>query len=488
MQFLICTAFAKEEPQLVVDKKKERMKEPIIEKKDYDVSETVKKGKEVILEQKRKLQEKKKPKEEIEEKVKEEEEEARREIYEQKIIQEAAGPQPITTLERQLQREKFRRELMTAAGKEIAPPFKMRKRFNLRVSETYDDNIYLTKTNKEEDYITKISPSVLFSLSSKYIVLDTNYVMDITQYKNRKDQGGISHLLSTYIKPGTLPFFKRRGKIGIEVQDDFQPLVTSVATTEQTQRTDRTHNKLFLAVDYYMSQKRTLALEYTNIYEHYRDTSLQSCSYTENIISPMFYFHIRPNKWSLFTGYDYGVVDYSRGTNGSTYQRLKAGLTGRIFAKVLTHFEAGKEWREYKESKNGEVQKVFFKTALLDKFTPSTTGSLQYTHTLNESTYTNNPYFVSDDIDLNLEHKFTYKTTGTFGLGYTLSSYDRSTTEDGVTKKREDTIWQPRLGLRYYFKKWLSAGLDYFYKKRTSNFGKFDYVDNRIIGGVNMVF
>lgn len=294
----------------------------------------------------------------------------------------------------------------------------------------------------------------------------------------------------TYIRPGSLalPFFnRRRGKIGLEIQDNFQPLITNVATSEQTERTDRTYNKLFLTVDYYMSTKRTLSFEYMNEYQDYRGTTLESYSYTHQIFSPVFYFHVRP-KWSLFTAYDYGIFDYSKGTNGSTYQRLRTGLTGTIFTKVLTRLETGKEWRTYEDSKNGDAQKLFFKSALIDKFTPFTTGWFQYNHTMVESYYGANPYYISDDISLDVEHKFTYKTIGTFGLGYTRNSYDRKTTEDEVTKKRRDTIWEPSMGLKYYIKRKVYIELRYLYRKRTSNFGKFDYVDNRIMGGINIGF
>ncbi|MBI4335258.1 MAG: outer membrane beta-barrel protein [Candidatus Omnitrophica bacterium] len=456
----------------------------------YDINETIKKGKQVILEEKERLEEREKTEEEKKELKEIKEEEARREIYEQRIIEEAAMPRETLMLERQLQRERVRRSMMTAASREAEVPFKLRKRFNMRLSETYDDNVFLAKTNKKRDYITTVSPSVLFTLSSKFAVLDLNYVMDITRYKDQNAQSGVSHLVSTYIRPGTLglPFFnRRRGKIGLELQDDFQPFVTSVASSEQTSRTDRTYNKFFLAADYYMSAKRTLALEYTNILQSYHSVDLETNSYTENTISPTFYFHAR-QKWSFLTGYDYGIIDYSKGDRSSVYQRLKAGVTGTTFTKVLTHLEVGKEWREYEDPKNGQAQKMYFKSALINKFTPATTGSLRFDHVLHESTYSNNPYYIGDEFRVYLEHKFSYKTMGILGFNFIRNSYDRSTAEDGVTKKREDTIWQPTLGLKYHLKRWLAMDVTYVRVERSSNFGKFDYVDNRFSGGVNAKF
>ena len=239
--------------------------------------------------------------------------------------------------------------------------------------------------------------------------------------------------------------------------------------------------------DYYMSAKRTLTLEYVNVYQNYRGAALQSYSYTENTISPIFYFHIRP-KWSLLAGYDYSMMDYSTGSNCSTHQRLKTGLTGTIFTKVLAHLEVGKEWRKYADDKNGQAQGLFFKSALVNKFSPSATASLQYTHSMMESTYGGNPYYMSDALSFDSEYKFTSKTAGVFRLDLFHNGYDKDTIEDGVIRKRQDNIWKPELGLKYYFKRWIYANLKYAYAKRTSNFAKFDYVDNIVTTGVNIRF
>lgn len=475
-QFLVCSAFAEE---------------PLIENEDYDASDSVKKAKGVILEQKRQLEAGGESEEELKQKQDEEEEEARREIYEQRIVQEVEYPQRGMAIERRLQRERIRRDVMVRAGKEIKPPLKTRTGFSLKTSETYDDNIYLTKTNAKEDHITKISPSVLFSMTSKVVALDLNYVMDITRYQNRKDQSGTSHLLMTYIRPGSLalPFFHRRGgKIGLEIQDDFQPLITSVATSEQTERSDRTQNEFSAAVDYYMSPKRTLSLEYKNKYQYYRTSTLRTYSTIENDISPTFYFHVSP-KWSVLAGYEYGVIDYMEGGDDSSrHQSLKGGVIGKVLKKVLTRIEAGKEWRVYKDEANGKANKVFFTTAFTNRFSPSTMASLELNYTISESTYTGNPYYMESEIDFDIEHKITYKTTGTFGLACARHNYDRYTTEDGATKKRMDNLFQPSVGIRYYFKRWLVGSLSYDYRKRTSNFGKFGYVNNRIIGAIDIQF
>ncbi len=456
-----------------------------------DVSDVVKAGQDMVTQERQQLQQAEKAAGEKTKSAEEKETQARQDAYQQKIVQEAENRRALTTVERQLQRERFRREIMAAGGREAVVPFKLKRRFAMRASQTYDDNVFLSKTEKKTDYITKISPSVLFSLSSKYIGLDANYVCDITRYQNSSGQGGMSHLLMTYIRPGSLklPFLQHHGgKIGFEIQDDIQPLVTGIASSEQTQRTERTSNQLFMTADYYMSEKRTLALEYTNIYEQYRTSGMRAGSYMENVLSPTLYFHARP-KWSLFGGYSYGSINYmDGGTNGSSFQAIRGGISGRLFTKVLAHFEAGEEWRQYKEASNGSAQKMFFKSTFFNRFTQATSASLEMKHTIEESLYMNNPYYLSDSFDLNIEHHVSYKTTATAGFTYTHNSYDKPVVDKGIEKKRADNIYCSDLGLKYYFRKWGSADLRYTYTLRTSNFTDLGYADNRITAGVNADF
>ncbi|MCM8781930.1 MAG: hypothetical protein NC828_02630, partial [Candidatus Omnitrophica bacterium] len=127
VQMLGYTALAQEELKGIGEKKNKFGEEVIIEKKDYDVSESIAKGKQAVLEEKKRLETRPKTKEEEAERIEEEAEEAREEIYEQRLVQEATRQEEIITIERNLQREKFRRQMMTAAGKMIKPKFKVRK-------------------------------------------------------------------------------------------------------------------------------------------------------------------------------------------------------------------------------------------------------------------------------------------------------------------------------------------------------------------------
>jgi len=489
-QFLISDALAQEGPQTTGDKKEPVEEKSVEVKSSYNISDAIKKGKQVILEQKKQLEAKEETKEAKEEKLETAKIEARREVYERMIIQEVEASRSTATLESQIHEEQYRRQIMVSAGQETRSSFK-KMRFNMMGKEIYDDNVFLTKgSSRKKDYITKISPSVLFSLSSKYISMDSNYAVDIVRYRFQEKQSGVNHLLFTNIRPGiaSLPFFKGRGgKMGFEIQNTFEPTITSIASSEETSRTKRTVNNLKITTDYYMSVKKTLTLDYTNNYTHYDVGTDKPNNYTENIISPKFYFHARP-KWSLLAGYDYGRKAYPKGLGDSVYHRIKGGATGRFFTKLLANFEVGKEWRNYEEARNGNAQGIFFSGVFLSRFNPSTQASLRYRHAITDSNTTDNPYYVSDTIDFDIERNITLKAKGLLGISYVHNGYARSSTVDGTTKTRQDDVYAASLGLRYYLKKQFYINLEYALAERISNFGGSDYTDNRITGGVNTQF
>ncbi|MCX5715996.1 MAG: outer membrane beta-barrel protein [Candidatus Omnitrophica bacterium] len=465
---------------------------------EYDVTKTIERGKEIIRAQKEQLMQKEPTKEEKQKVAEEEAVDLRREVYQQQIIQEVEYQSTAVSLENELMRERFRQEIMIQGGRQPARPAGFKKqKFQLRLSEACDDNIYLDKTDAKKDYITKISPSFLFSANTKHIMVDANYAVDYTYYasdKNRK-QDGFSHLLYTYIRPGatSFPFLKGRGgKFGIEIQNTFEPRITNIPGGDQTVRETRKYNKFVMPLDYYMTKKLTLSMEYVNVYERYIKPEFQFQGSTDNSLSPKVFFHIRP-KWSLFAGYTYGIRDYPKfagGDGDSDYHRVSAGLTGILFTKVRSRFELGNEWRNWKSSIRGDTSKMFFKASLVNKFSSSTKGLLQYNHLMQQTTNVDpdTPYYIYDSFYVDLEHKLTNKLRGILGFNCYQNNFDRPETISGDTKVRRDRVFKPQIGFKYYFKQDFFADLYYTYTRCVSTFSANDYTDNKLTAGLNVPF
>jgi hypothetical protein len=63
----------------------------------------------------------------------------------------------------------------------------------ITVSETYDDNIFLTKTDKVSDYITVVTPGVGMSLVQEHTNLQLRYAPSFYRYADRDDQNSTAH-------------------------------------------------------------------------------------------------------------------------------------------------------------------------------------------------------------------------------------------------------------------------------------------------------
>jgi hypothetical protein len=63
----------------------------------------------------------------------------------------------------------------------------------ITVSETYDDNIFLTKTDKVSDYITVVTPGIAMSLVQEHTNLQLRYAPSFYRYVDRDDQNSTAH-------------------------------------------------------------------------------------------------------------------------------------------------------------------------------------------------------------------------------------------------------------------------------------------------------
>src|SRR5512143_2480675 len=72
-----------------------------------------------------------------------------------------------------------------------AAEFSIRR--GITVSEEYDDNIFLTPTDREDDFITRAMPSILFKYKIDRWDLDLSYAYDYRYYDKRTRKDDTTH-------------------------------------------------------------------------------------------------------------------------------------------------------------------------------------------------------------------------------------------------------------------------------------------------------
>ena len=71
----------------------------------------------------------------------------------------------------------------------------------------------------------------------------------------------------------------------------------------------------------------------------------------------------------------------------------------------------------------------------------------------------------------------------TVGGVYSVSDYNTP-----LTRPREDDINKVNIGLDYLIQNWLTAGIDYRYEKKDSNYSENDYADTQFIISLSAVY
>ncbi len=66
----------------------------------------------------------------------------------------------------------------------------------ISVNETYDDNIYLRKTDKTSDFITAVTPSLTLTLLNEHTKLALSYAPSFVWYADQTENDTIRHVAS----------------------------------------------------------------------------------------------------------------------------------------------------------------------------------------------------------------------------------------------------------------------------------------------------
>jgi hypothetical protein len=194
------------------------------------------------------------------------------------------------------------------------------------------------------------------------------------------------------------------------------------------------------------------------------------------------------SKTDLRLGYHREFIHYSAGrTLHSKSHKFDLGVHGQLAPKVTGRVGAGIQLRRYAEPTAGQPDNIT--TLLTDigvtykPFLRTQIGLKLFRNTV-ETTFSTSRYYEATGASLDYIQRFQ-KLTLTTNFQFETDRYPETTTLSGITANRRDDIYSGGLILKYDFKKWLSASLNYKRRQRHSTFfGEFDYVSD--ISGMDM--
>jgi len=388
----------------------------------------------------------------------------------------------------------------------------------MTISEEYSDNINLTATNRESDYITNVNAGFKFhALSEKTYGIDLNVAAGYVYYARDHE--------SDYFSPsGTLhAWYQVAPRLTFRVTDYF---VRSDAARERDYSPDALEGEYLLSTErgkaiyirnvfspslaYQFGKENSFSLNYrNNFYENqnrlYEDSE-------ENFINPQltYWFDIR-NGISLGYGLTFG--DFERSPDFVGHMAI-VRYTYRFNPRTSIFGVYTQHWNNFENPSNDYV--VYRPSVgITHAFTPTFSGSAQagyywknedggpegrgpyfnlsLTQRAQKTAYTvsfqggyTEDYFTAENLGFleyyrvlgNITHQFIPRVNA--GL---FSSFEWAKSEG-----EKDRIWNIGANVSYQILKWLTASLSFHHRENHSNRDWNDYSENRGILSLSASF
>lgn len=384
----------------------------------------------------------------------------------------------------------------------------------ITLSETYDDNIYLDRSNKTEDYITTIYPGIRFSHSSVGFGIDLDYRFGLNYYYSQTNNNYISHTgtFTTFYRFDPHWTFRLREYL-IQSED---PLERDFGFTETGERyfisisRDRgvyLRNVVEPSLEYRFGRENRLTLFYRN--NNYYNQSSAAENSQENTVIPTFnyWFNIRNGMVLSYT--------YTKGDFEETPDFTGHLISSRYIYRFNPHTSVFGEYlfleRDYESpgidytvhtpsigvthtfsaTLSGRAQLgYFFQEA---KGIPGFNGltyNLGITQRAQRATYGitfeggfREDFFTAENLGFTKYHRATGSLTHqlqrrvSVGLSGSVEMAEFSQAFPG----RIDWIYGARGTASYQPLRWLTISLEGSHHRNLSNMNTYDYIDNRII-------
>lgn len=345
----------------------------------------------------------------------------------------------------------------------------------------YDDNVFLSSSNKKDDLLVVLTPGVTAYLPFSDNLLTFDYHMDFNRFLDNTSQDATNHFVYSGVELNWRD-------VTFNIYDRFSH-VFERPSTEDVSRVKRDDNRAGVTAKI-KKDRLGIQLGYENFSRDYKsDTTYDQYDRTERLYSVVLTHQTFP-KTELLLEYDFAQIRYDDNNvrSDADYNQILVGAIGQLTPKTTASIKTGYQFRNYGNSGNPDFKTGVIYSDITHKFSTKDAVKLSLYRTAEESTYKTNNYYRVNNISGTYEHFFAPKLAGLLTGLYQIHSYPLETTEDGVTKKREDKYYSLGAGFKYYARKWLTMTLQAEHIIRDSNFGVFDYNQNLVTFSAKAMF
>jgi hypothetical protein len=368
-------------------------------------------------------------------------------------------------------------------------PRRFHYRFGLTVRGVYDDNIFLTNTNKVDGWYFAIEPMLTLGIgdiegrSQNYLRLD--YIPSIILYSDHSDNGdsfgrgdaddGVSHLIN--IEGG-----HRFGRLSLSLSQqililDGTNLNSVIDTTGLLVNLDAsqpTRLNLFttrLRADYDLTGKISLSGEFdAAIYDYPDFFSNQTLSWG------LYINYMMTPKVTLGVGGTFGVACGDSNVH-QTFEQANFRISYQVTGKFGLSASAGVEFRQFDSGQSDYVTPVFELGAIYNPF-DGTTISLAAGRRILPSGFLANQDFGTTYFVGRVQQRLLRRLHLGLAVGYENSDY--IATVPGVSATRDDDYFFISPSLDVLINRWLSVGVYYLHRENSSNIPFLSFDNNQV--------
>ena len=372
------------------------------------------------------------------------------------------------------------KNVATGEGPSSGEPRRFHYALQLTVRGVWDDNIFISHTDRKSDYYFAIEPEITIGVgdiegrSRSYLRLD--YMPGAILFVNHSDQDEFNQLI--HLEGGY-----STGRLRLSLFEDIALLDSAnlnsiIDTTGLWANLDAsapTRVNIFntrLRAQYDLTGKLFLQGEFDS-YIYFYPNNISN--YT--VSGGLYLYYSWLPKVSVGVGGTFGYNWVDEPTPNQTFEQVNARLNYQATAKLGLYASAGAEFRQFDGNRSTYTTPVF-EVGLTHHPFEGTTINLAAGRSIYNSGFLGAQDFANTYVVGRFQQRLFRRFYLGLGGGYENSNYFAAA--ENVSAPRNDDYWFIEPSLDVLITRWLSAGVYYLHRQDTSNIDFFSFYDNQV--------
>jgi hypothetical protein len=350
----------------------------------------------------------------------------------------------------------------------------------LTVRGVWDDNIFISHTDRTSDYYFAIEPQITIGVgdiegrSRSYLRLD--YMPSAILFVDHSDEDAFNQLI--HLEGGY-----STGRLRLSLFEDIALLESAnlnsiIDTTGLWANLDAsapTRVNIFntrLTAQYDLTGKLLLQGEFDSYIYFYPN---HISDYT--VAGGLYLYYAWLPKLSVGLGGTFGYNWVDDPTPNQTFEQVNARLNYQATAKLGLYASAGAEFRQFDGNRSTYTTPVFEVGVTHHPF-EGTTINLAAGRRIYNSGFLGGQDFADTYVVGRFQQRLFHRLYFGLGGGYENSNYFAA--KNNVSAPRDDDYWFIEPSLDVLITRWLSAGVYYLHREDSSNIDFFSFDDNQV--------